>query len=67
MFWNNKTMLIIREDLHLVFFPEMGSLDQPNLENATMQTIFLKLPGLLGQKISEWQLENGYYQEYFDL
>ena len=64
MFWNPFSLLLLREDFHIVFIPQVKSLNRNTLMNGNAPVVFFRLPGLLGDKVFKWQTENKISNDY---
>jgi hypothetical protein len=48
-----------------MFFPQLTELNRESLKRSTMQALFIRLPGVLGSRILDWQREIGIDREIF--
>lgn len=64
MYWNNWSLLLVREDFHLVYIPQIKFINESTLMNGNTPVIFLRLPGPLGTKILDWQTKNKIEKTY---
>lgn len=64
-FCNSWSLLLVRRDLHLMFFPQLGELTHESLQGSSAQAFFLRLPGPLGHSALNWQRSLGIDREVF--